>query len=215
MRSSFQAGRCSNGRPQEYRDNIAKLPSLEKRTRMAMKYKFSIYLIVIMVALAIGSVILWNLHPVSLATIKEAPLFWEYFRTYFLMAFLSSIGILQIAVTYAGINGLSLFKRPLVNYIFGALAIVGGFALFYATADRTAEPLITIHEGGKWFFGERETLVAFIAGASTGLVSTILVTSLRKRASSMNYQKVPPQGLDALKEMTWLQAIGRRFNSER
>ena len=202
-------------RPQEYRDNLANLQSPEKITRRAMKYKFGIYPISIIAALVIGSVILWSLHPVSLATIKEAPLFWEYFRAYFLMAFLSSIGILQIAVTYAGINGLSLFKRPLVNYSFGALAILGGVALFYATADRTAEPLISIHEGVKWFFGERETLVAFIAGASTGLVSTILVTSLRKRASSMNHQKVPPQGLDALKEMTWLQAIERRFNSKR
>lgn len=179
-----------------------------------MKYKFSIYLISIMVALAIGALILWSLHPVSLATIKEASIFWEYFKAYFLMALLSSIGVLQIAVTYAGINGLSLFKRPLVNYIFGALAIVGGVALFYAASDRTAEPLIALHEGGKWFFGERETLTAFIAGALTGLVSTILISSLRKGAISINHQKMPPQGLEALKDMTWLQAIGRRFNSE-
>ena len=150
----------------------------------------------------------------NLATIEDAPLFWEYFRAYFLMAFLSSIGVLQIAVTRAGINGLSIFKRPLVNYIFGALAIMGGFALFYITGDRTAEPLITIHDGGKWFFGERETFAAFMAGALIGLVSTILVSSLCKRAISINHQKVPSQGLDALKEMTWLQAIVRRFNSE-
>lgn len=179
-----------------------------------MKYKFGIYLVSIISALVIGSVILWSLHPVSLATIRDAPLFWEYFRTYFLMAFLSSIGILQIAATHAGINGLSIFKRPLVNYIFGVLAIVGGFALFYATGDRTAEPLIAIHEGGRWFFGERETIAAFTAGALMGLVATILVSSLCKRASSMNHQKVPPQGLDALKEMTWLQAVVHRFNSE-
>ena len=200
---------------QYYMDNVAKLPSLGKITRMTMKYKFSIYLISIMVALAIGAVILWSLHPVSLATIKDASLFWEYSRAYFLMALLSSIGVLQIAVTYSGINGLSLFKKPLVNYIVGALAIVGGVAIFYATSDRTADPLIAIHEGGKWFFGERETFTAFIAGSLTGLVSTILVSSLRKGEISINHQKMPPQGLDAMKEMTWLQAIGRRFNSER
>jgi hypothetical protein len=213
-RSAFKSERYSNGRPQEYRDNAAKIPSPEKRTIMAMKYKFCIYLILIMVALVLGAVILWSLHPVSLAMIEDAPLFWEYFRAYFLMAFLSSIGMLQIAVTRAGINRLSIFRRPLVNYIFGALAIVGGFALFYATGDRTAEPLITIHEGGKWFFGERETIAAFIAGALIGLVSTILASSLSKRVISINHQKVPPQGLDALKEMTFLQAIVRRFISE-
>ena len=200
---------------QDYRDNVANLRLPVKRTRMAMKYKFGIYLISTMAFLAIGAVILWSLHPVSLATIKDASLFWEYSRAYFLMALLSSIGVLQIAVTYSGINGLSLFKRPLVNYIVGALAIVGGVALFYATSDRTAEPLIVIHEGSKWFFGERETLAAFIAGSLTGLVSTILISSLRKGAISINHQKMPPQGLDALKEVTWLQAIGRRFNSER
>ncbi len=213
-RSAVKSGRYSNERPQEYRDNIANLLLPEKRTRRAMKYELCIYLILIMVALVIVSVILWSLHPVSLATIEDAPLFWEYFRAYFLMAFLSSIGVLQIAVTRAGINGLSIFRCPLVNYIFGTLAIVGGFALFYATGDRTAEPLITIHEGGKWFFGERETIAAFVTGALIGLVSTILVSSLSKRAISINHQKPSPQGLDALKEMTFLQAIGRRFNSE-
>ena len=179
-----------------------------------MKLKFWIYLVVIIGALILGAVILWSLHPVSLAMIKDAPLFWEYFRAYFLMAFLSSIGMLQIAVTRAGINGLSIFKRPLVNYVFGAIAIVGGFVLFYATGDRTAEPLIAIHDGGKWFFGERETFTAFMAGALIGLIFTLLVSSLRKRAISINKPEVPPQGLDALKEMTWLQAIVRRFDSE-
>ena len=143
-----------------------------------MKLKFWIYLIFIMVALILGAVILWSLHPVSLATIKDAPLFWEYFRAYFLMAFLSSIGVLQIAVTYAGINGLSYFRSPLVNYMFGALAIMGGFALFYATGNRSAEPLIGIHDGVKWFFGERETLVAFMTGAFFGLIFTLLVSSI-------------------------------------
>ena len=168
-----------------------------------------------MVALVLGAVILWSLHPVSLAMIEDAPLFWEYFRAYFLMAFLSSIGVLQIAVTRAGINGLSIFKRPLVNYIFGALAIVGGLSLFYATGNRSAEPLIQIHDGVKWFFGERETFIAFMTGAFVGLVSTILVSSLCKRAIGINHHRVPSQGIDALKEMTWLQAIVRRFNRER
>jgi len=180
-----------------------------------VKLKFWIYLISIMVALVLGAVILWSLHPVSLAMIKDAPLFWEYFRAYFLMAFLSSIGVLQIAVTRAGLNRLSFFQRPLVNYMFGALAIMGGFALFYATGDRSAEPLIGIHDGVKWFFGERETFIAFMTGAFVGLVFTILLSSLCKRAIGVNQPEVPPQGLDALKEMTWLQAIGRRFKRER
>jgi hypothetical protein len=213
--TSFKSRRYSNGRPQEYGDNVANLLSPERSIRKSMKYKFWIYLIFIIVALILGAVILWSLHPVSLATIEDAPLFWEYFRAYFLMAFLSSIGVLQIAVTRAGINGLSIFRRPLVNYIFGALAIVGGFALFYATGDRTAEPLITIHDGGKWFFGERETFAVFMAGSLIGLIFTLLVSSLRKRAISINKPEVPPQGLDALKEMTWLQAIVRRFDSEK
>ena len=57
-----------------------------------------------MFAMVFGVVILWSLHPVNLTMIEDAPLFWEYFRAYFLMAFLSSIGVVQIAVTRAGIN---------------------------------------------------------------------------------------------------------------
>jgi hypothetical protein len=180
-----------------------------------MKLKFWIYLIFIIVALILGAVILWSLHPVNLDNIKDAPLFWEYFRAYFLMAFLSSIGVLQIAVTHADINGLSFFKRPLVNYMFGALAIVGGVTLFYATGNRSAEPLIEIHDGVKWFFGERETLVAFMTGAFFGLLFTLLVSSICKKAIGNNQPEVPSQGLDALKEITWLQAISSRFKKER
>ncbi len=180
-----------------------------------MKLKFWIYLVLIIGALILGAVILWSLHPVNLDNIKDAPLFWEYFTAYFLMAFLSSIGVLQIAVTHAGINGLSFFKRPLVNYIFGALAIVGGFSFFYSTGNRSAEPLIQINDGVKWFFGERETLVAFMTGAFLGLIFTLLVSSLCKRAIGISQPEVPPQGIDALKEMTWLQAISSRFKKER
>ena len=180
-----------------------------------MKRIFWIYLVLIMVALILGAVILWSLHPVNLAMIEDAPLFWEYFRAYFLMAFLSSIGVVQITVTRAGINGLSIFKKSLVNYIFGALAIVGGFSLFFATGNRSAEPLIQIHDGVKWFFGERETLVAFVTGAFFGLIFILLVSSLSKRAIAINQPEVPPQGIDALKKMTWLRAISSRFTKER
>jgi len=180
-----------------------------------MKFKFWIYLISIMVALVLGAVILWSLHPVSLAMIKDAPLFWEYFRAYFLMAFLSSIGVLQIAVTRAGLNGLTFFQKPLINYALGILAIVGGFVLFYSTGDRSAEPLIGMHDGVKWFFGERETFTAFVTGAFFGLIFTLLVSSICKRAIGINQPEVPPHVLDVLKEMTWLQAISSIFKKER
>ena len=135
----------------------------------------------------------------------------EYFLEYSLLAFMCSLGVLQIAVARAGLDGLSFFRRPVLGYAFGVLAIIAGFALFYATGDRAAEPLRGIEGGVKRFFGERECLAAFMAGAFTALVSTLIVSSVAKRAMWSSSRKAPARGLDALREMTFWQAMRRRL----
>ena len=135
----------------------------------------------------------------------------EYFIEYFVLAFFSSSGVLQLAVTYAGLKGLSFFKKPAFNYFLGILAIAGAFAFFYASGDRAAEPLRGIEGGVKRFFGERECLAAFMAGAFSALVSTLMVSSVAKRAMCSSSRKAPARGLDALREMTFWQAMRSRL----
>lgn len=140
--------------------------------------------------------------------------FWEYFWQYLPLVFFSSLGVLQIAAARAHLRGLTFFRKPLLCYLFGALAIVGAFVWFYATGDRNAEPLIRIDDGVKVFFGEAESFGTFMTGAIGALVATILLSSVlnakMSEASKLSQNEIP-QGLDALKEMTFFQAIIRRL----
>lgn len=138
-------------------------------------------------------------------------LFMEYFQQYFILVYFSTLGVLQIASVYAGLKGLLFFRKPLLVYIFAAVAIIGAFTWFYLIADRTAEPLMSIHNGKKRFFGEAESFGGFMAAAFSALVSTILISSLLNARIATSPQEKVPEGLDALKEMTFFQAINRRI----
>jgi len=140
-----------------------------------------------------------------------ASAFGEYFWQYLPLVFFSSLGVLQIAAARAGLKGLTFFKKPLPCYLFGAVAIVGAFVWFYATGDRGAEPLVRINDGVKVFFGETETFATFMGGAIGALVATILVSSVMNARIFSSTDKGVPHGLDALKEMTFFQAITRRL----
>ena len=135
--------------------------------------------------------------------------FWDYFWQYFPLVFFASLGVLQIAAARADLKGLTFFKRPLLCYLFGAVAIVGAFVWFYATGDRNAEPLVRIDDGVKVFFGETESFATFMAGASSALAATILVSSVVNAKISSSTDRGAPRGLDALRQMTFFQAITR------
>ena len=138
-----------------------------------------------------------------------ASAFGAYFWQYWPLAFFSTLGMLQIAAARAELKGLTFFKRPLPCYLFGAIAIVGAFIWFYATGDRNAEPLIRIDDGVKIFFGETESFATFMAGASSALAATILVSSVVNAKISSSTNRGVPHGLDALRQMTFFQAITR------
>lgn len=135
--------------------------------------------------------------------------FWDYFWQYFPLVFFSSLGVLQIAAARADLRGLTFFKRPLLCYLFSAVAIVGAFVWFYATGDRNAEPLVRIDDGVKVFFGETQSFATFMAGAFSALVATILVSSVVNAKISNSTDRGVPRGLDALRQMTFFQAITR------
>ena len=135
--------------------------------------------------------------------------FWDYFCQYLPLVFFSSLGVLQIAAARADLKGLAFFRKPFLCYLFSAVAIVGAFVWFYATGDRNAEPLIRIDDGVKKFFGETQTFATFMAGASGALVATLFVSSVVNARITRSTDKGDPHGLDALKEMTFFQAITR------
>ncbi len=122
---------------------------------------------------------------------------------YFLLVAVGSLGTIQIAAAYAGLKGLSFFRRPLAGYIFGALVTAGAFSWFFAIGNRSAPSKI---EGA-------QQLELFLAGAIAAYIITAAISSLIKYRLSFQEtaphgrEQTNPRGIETLKETTLLGAI--------
>lgn len=146
---------------------------------------------------------------------------------YFLFIYLASLGVLQIAVSYSKLRGLSFFTRPTWGYIFGALLIVGGFCWFYIVGNPHPEVAYTISVGDLFRYGfsnpnppstglilgAGESVFFFLLAVGFALLTTIAISSIVKfRISTRALEDKngeAPEGLEALKGMTFFQAITR------
>ena len=124
---------------------------------------------------------------------------------YFLMVFISCLGLFQLVAVREKLHGISFFNRAIWGYLFAALSIGGAFAWFFAAGDRLA--LFPRLEGSERF-------ALFIAAFFLALVVTLCLSSLIKRRS-LSRQDNPEPGLDALRQMTYFQAITRHIKGKR
>lgn len=147
---------------------------------------------------------------------------------YFVFIFLASLGVLQIAASYTNLRGLSFFKRPIWGYIFGSLAVVGGFSWFYIVANPHPDVAYALGLGDIFRYGwsnpfppgtgiimgESECLLFFLLAVLCALLITILISSIVQsrmpHRTPEGTNEEAPKGLEALKEMTFFQAISRR-----
>ncbi|RLC71285.1 MAG: hypothetical protein DRI26_05460 [Chloroflexi bacterium] len=124
---------------------------------------------------------------------------------YLLLIFGSSLGVLQIAVTRAGLKGLSFFWRRALNYLGGFLLLAATYTWFFSQANlnmRHAEV-----EGS-------QQLGFFLLGALCAVVFTFLVSSLLHHRGAEASGPVS-EGLEALRELTLLQLIRRLGRKDR
>ncbi len=145
---------------------------------------------------------------------------------YFLFIFLASLGVLQIAASYANLRGLSFFNRPTWGYILGLLMVAGGFCWFYTMANphpdvAYAITLVDIFRYG-WsnpkpagvglIMGEAECLFFFLLAALCAFVTTTLISSIVKSRQTVGEMEEGASGLEALRGMTLYQALTRHRN---
>jgi hypothetical protein len=119
---------------------------------------------------------------------------------YSLLVFIAVIGVLQLVAARNNLRGLSFFKRKGHCYLFGAVIIVFSLSAFFTWNSRNATGIVQGSEQAGLF-----ALAMFIA-----VIFTLALGSLVNR-SRLGQKESPPEGLDALKELTYIQALKHLF----
>lgn len=127
-----------------------------------------------------------------------------YFATHYLtLAFIASLGTLQLVATRYGLQGLSLSERswgPGWGYALGSALVAGGFTWFFLTTPNVLSP----GPAGS------ELMVLMGLGAAGALASTLIWASIREKIRARGNPPpgldVEARGLDLLREMSILQA---------
>ena len=122
---------------------------------------------------------------------------------YYILVAVAATGALQVAASLGGLNGLLFLKRPVPARTLGIALIVAAFVWFFAVEERN----INDYEGG---LDAPTQALFFFLGASTGLVFTLIATSLvnlNMRAGEGD----PSEGLDALRSSNYTSALRRNI----
>ena len=121
---------------------------------------------------------------------------------YFYLSLIASIGVIQAAVAYNGLKGISFFSYRVSAYLFMLLTTGPAMAGFFAWNERNDTGVI---EGREQFFFFMLAIVAAIG------FTLVLASLLKHRCLRGN--DVATDGFEALKEVTFFQAIRYRFNT--
>ena len=117
---------------------------------------------------------------------------------YYLMVVIAACGVLQISASVGRLDGLLLFKSPLMARALGVALAAAGPVLFFATAERN----INDYEGG--LDGNFQGLF-FILGTITALALTVGATSFVNR--SMAHPTQIENGIESLKRTNYTRAL--------
>ena len=133
---------------------------------------------------------------------------WETFGAdYLLLAFMVSVGVLQLVVAWRRLDGLSLFlRRRYLAYALSVLLIAAAYWLFFRHPRNIPD-----YAGG---LAGAQLFIYTIAG----IVSAVLATLIASSALNVRWHATDPagggEGLDALRRMTYFQALKRSFRGK-
>jgi len=123
---------------------------------------------------------------------------------YFYLVLIASVGVIQAAVAYNGFKGISFFNRNIFAYLFMVITLCPVAVAFFTWNDRNLTGVI---EG-------REQFCLFMLAVVAAIGFTLVLASLLKHWS-LRTNNVQQDGLEALKEVTFFQALQHRFQKRR
>ena len=123
---------------------------------------------------------------------------------YYILVFVATIGVIQVAASFGRLNGLLFIKSPIVTRVLGIALAAAAFIWFFSTGDRN----INDYEGG---LDAPTQSLFFFFGSSTGFVFTFVVSTLVN--ARMNGGEAPPEeGLDALRDTNYVRALAHSIS---
>ena len=123
---------------------------------------------------------------------------------YFCLIFIAALGVLQISAVLSGMRGISFFTRSNHSLIFTVMTLVPVLVSLFTWNERNPTAIV---EGYQQFY--LFSLAAFLA-----FLFNIVVSHLIQR-NKLQANKVRYDGLEALKEATFFQALQHRFSIKR
>ena len=118
---------------------------------------------------------------------------------YFLFVFFASLGVIQIAASIGHLNGLLIFKSPILARSLSSALTVAAFVWFFATEDRN----LNDYEGG---LDANMQALLFVLAALAAAVVTLGVSSIFN-ARMNGGDRAPDDGLDALKDGNYITGL--------
>jgi hypothetical protein len=119
---------------------------------------------------------------------------------YFSLVFVAAVGVLQVVAAYNELRGVSFFSRKIYGYLFAAFTVGPALAGFFTWNSRNPPGIVQGREQFVFF------LLALTAALSFTLVASSLLNNRRLRGNHAQYD-----GLEALREVTFFQALRHRF----
>jgi hypothetical protein len=133
---------------------------------------------------------------------------------YVLLAFVCTLGVVQIAAARSGLLGLLFVRRPQLSMYAGAAVVAGAFTWYFAGAPRNVPDTA----GG--LDGVDQTLWLAV-GAAPAIALTFLATSVlnHRWGADKGWDPAdgtwPPAGMTWLERTTFLRALWARYTAVR
>ncbi len=118
---------------------------------------------------------------------------------YFLLVFVSALGVIQIGASFGGLSGLLLLQTPKAARALGAVFAVAPFVWFFATGERN----IGDHRGG--LDAPTQALFFFLGTLAAGGVTFVVSSAANWRMD--RGAPAPEDGMDALRNASWARAL--------
>ena len=120
---------------------------------------------------------------------------------YFLLVFVATLGVIQLAASLGGLKGLLVFKSPLIARPLGLALVIAGFVLFFSTDERN----LNDYRGG--LDANTQALFFFLGVLAGGSVTFLgsSVVNMRMKGTDPS----PDGGFDALRETNYVRALMR------